>query len=142
MSSSSPSPTRGTNDCSVKLRPNFIHACNPDWTAIERNRVNIHGIYWARVVDCINFKGSEKDMERNLKFALQSWPSGHTMSCFAAATFLSLYLNAKLKAFSDYHTGFWKMILVLLPLLVASYVGMTLIVDHVSGLFLCLRGLD
>lgn len=64
--------------------------------------------------------------------AWQSFPSGHTGSSFAAGTFLALYLNAKLKAFSNYHTSFWKQMCVLAPLLGAALVSIGMIVDCVS----------
>lgn len=65
-----------------------------------------------------------------LVFAMQSFPSGHTSEAFFMATFLALYLNAKLKAFSDYHTGLWKWLAVTLPLLGACLMAGTLVVDR------------
>ena len=69
------------------------------------------------------------DIEDN---AWQSFPSGHTGSSFAAGTFLALYLNAKLKAFSNYHTNYWKQMCVLAPLLGAGLVSIGMIIDCVS----------
>lgn len=63
-------------------------------------------------------------------FAMQSFPSGHTSESFFLGTFLALYLNAKLKAFSDYHTGFWKWLAVMLPLFGACLIAGTLVVDR------------
>ena len=62
----------------------------------------------------------------------QSFPSGHTGSSFAAGTFLALYLNAKLKAFSNYQTSFWKSICVLAPLFGAGLISTGMIIDCVS----------
>ena len=70
---------------------------------------------------------------------MQSFPSGHTSESFFMGTFLALYLNAKLKAFSDYHTSFWKWLAVMLPLLGACLVAGTLVVDrnhHVHDILL------
>lgn len=63
--------------------------------------------------------------------AMQSFPSGHTSESFLVGTFLALYLNAKLKAFSDYHTSFWKMFAIISPLFGSILVAGTLIVDRV-----------
>ena len=63
---------------------------------------------------------------------LQSFPSGHTGSAFAAGVYMALYLNAKLKAFSNYHTSFWKHICVLAPVLGAALIGCAMILDCVS----------
>ena len=49
-----------------------------------------------------------------------------------AGTFLALYLNAKLKPFSDYHTDFWKMMLVVTPLIGSMFIAGSLVADRVS----------
>lgn len=70
---------------------------------------------------------------------MQSFPSGHTAESFFVGTFLALYLNAKLKGFSDYHTGFWKLLAVMLPLFGACYIAGTLVIDrnhHVHDILL------
>lgn len=61
---------------------------------------------------------------------------GHTIEAFCAGVFLSLYLNAKLKACSDYHTSFWKLIVVLSPIVGAAFIAASVVVDHV-GTLLC-----
>ena len=74
-----------------------------------------------------------------LNFAMQSFPSGHTSESFFVGTFLALYLNAKLKAFSDYHTSFWKWLAVMLPLFGSCLIAGTLVVDrnhHVHDILL------
>ena len=45
---------------------------------------------------------------------------------------MAFYLNAKLKAFSDYHTSIWKMFLVLSPLLGALFIAASVTMHHVS----------
>ena len=70
---------------------------------------------------------------------MQSFPSGHTSESFFVGTFLALYLNAKLKAFSDYHTSFWKWLVVMSPLFGACLIAGTLVVDrnhHVHDILL------
>ena len=71
--------------------------------------------------------------------AMQSFPSGHTSESFFVGTFLALYLNAKLKAFSDYHTSFWKWLAVMFPLFGSCLIAGTLVVDrnhHVHDILL------
>ena len=63
---------------------------------------------------------------------MQSYPSGHTGNAFASGVFLALYLNAKLKAFSDYKTSFWKMMAVAAPIIGAMLIAGGLTIDHVS----------
>lgn len=70
---------------------------------------------------------------------MQSFPSGHTSEAFFVGTFLALYLNAKLKAFSDYHTSFWKWLAVMFPLFGSCLIAGTLVVDrnhHVHDILL------
>lgn len=72
-------------------------------------------------------------------FVMQSFPSGHTSESFFLGTFLALYLNAKLKAFSDYHTGMWKWLAVMLPVFGSCLMAGTLVVDgnhHVHDILL------
>lgn len=66
--------------------------------------------------------------------AWMSYPSGHTGTGFAAGTVLALYLNAKLKAFSNYHTHFAKQMAVVLPLIGALFIATTMIVDKVKSI--------
>jgi PAP2 superfamily len=63
---------------------------------------------------------------------LQSFPSGHTAAAFSVGIFLSLYLNAKLKAFADYSAEFCSMVAVIAPIIGASIIGGGLLVDHVQ----------
>lgn len=81
---------------------------------------------WAPISAC---RGDSKA----LKNAIQSFPSGHTGSAFTVMIFLALYLNAKLKAFSDSPTAFWKMMAVIAPVLGAGFAAATLVIDQVSS---------
>lgn len=65
--------------------------------------------------------------------SLQGFPSGHTSSAFAAATFLTLYLNGKLKTFADYASDFWVIIITIIPLILASLVAGAQYTSHVSS---------
>ena len=61
---------------------------------------------------------------------LKSFPSGHTTTAFAGFVYLSLYLNAKLKVFSNYHPAFWKLIATWAPILGATLIGGALTIDE------------
>ncbi|OTB05357.1 hypothetical protein M426DRAFT_29770, partial [Hypoxylon sp. CI-4A] len=54
---------------------------------------------------------------RPLWNAMQSFPSGHSTTIWAAAVYLFLYLNAKLKVFANYHPSMWKLLLLYSPIL-------------------------
>lgn len=115
-------------------RPFFIDACKPDIYMLNRLHNTIipdstSNIVWAPVSICTN-------NPRIVKNALESFPSGHTGSAFTVAVFLALYLNSKLKAFADFHTGFWKMVVIMGPVLGAVFVAGILIIDGVSFILL------
>lgn len=62
--------------------------------------------------------------------SLESFPSGHTTAAFAGFVFLSLYLNAKLKVWSNYHPAYWKLIVTYMPILAAVIIGGSLSIDE------------
>lgn len=55
--------------------------------------------------------------------SLESFPSGHTTAAFAGLVYLYLYINAKLKVWSNYHPAFWKLIVTYMPILGAILIG-------------------
>jgi len=114
------------------MRPNFIAICQPDYARpgaiIDQTYNSKYGPRFASVAKAC----TQKD-KATLRFAMEAFPSGHTASAFVVGVFLSLYLNAKLKAFSDYHTSFWKMMIVMIPTVVALIAASTLTIDHVRN---------
>jgi diacylglycerol diphosphate phosphatase/phosphatidate phosphatase len=126
------------------FRPYYIEACKPNWTTIVRDLDD--GIYQFNATACT---GNRRDVDRayvrvslrpllrrvypNAENSLQAFPSGHAASSFAAAIFLSLYLNAKLKVFSDHASDFWAFIVVVAPLILASLVSASMYTSHVSS---------
>lgn len=62
--------------------------------------------------------------------SLESFPSGHTTAAFAGFVYLYLYLNAKLKVFSNYHPAYWKLIVTYAPILAATLIGGALTIDE------------
>jgi len=113
------------------LRPHFLAVCKPDIslasnqpgdTGAGLNGVGFTQIYYTREI-CT---GDEKEINDSL----ESFPSGHTTAAFAGFVFLSLYLNAKLKVFSNHHPAMWKLILTMAPLLGATLIGGALTIDE------------
>lgn len=70
--------------------------------------------------------------------SLQS--SGHTTAAFAGFVFLYLYLNAKLKVWSNYHPAYWKLIVTYAPILAATLIGGALTIDEYHNWYDVLAG--
>ncbi|MCD7454804.1 putative lipid phosphate phosphatase 3, chloroplastic [Datura stramonium] len=94
-------------------RPDFFWRCFPDGKDVYDQ--------WGNVI-C---HGKESDIKEGHK----SFPSGHTSWSFAGLGFLSLYLAGKIKAF-DRRGHVAKLCIVLLPLLMASLVGISRVDDY------------
>lgn len=65
--------------------------------------------------------------------ALQSFPSGHSEIAFAGLGYLTIYLFTHLRipdGNKSERTGFWRMIIVLMPLLLATYIACTLVLGY------------
>ncbi|KAK3725533.1 hypothetical protein LTR37_000503 [Vermiconidia calcicola] len=105
------------------LRPHFLEVCKPMVPIAGRQRGNGFGnIMYDRTV-CTGDK-------RQINDALESMPSGHTTAAFAGFIFLYLYLNAKLKIWSNYHPAYWKLIVTYMPVLGAVLIGGALTIDE------------
>ena len=72
--------------------------------------------------------------------SLESMPSGHTTAAFAGFVYLYLYLNAKLKVFSNYHPALWKLIAIYAPILGAVLIGGALSIDEFHNWYDILAG--
>ena len=109
------------------MRPNFLDYCqlkfdpwgDPDDLGYFNRKLAVTG-------QCT---GAPADVA----FALESFPSGHTLAAFSVGIFLALYLNAKLKAFSSYHTSLWKILVILTPVVGAAFVAASVYIDNVSS---------
>ncbi|KAG5994101.1 hypothetical protein E4U43_003318 [Claviceps pusilla] len=108
------------------LRPHFLQVCKPD---VQR----------AKALAGLNAKGYQQlyftpDIctgdRKEINDSLESFPSGHTTAAFAGFVFLYLYLNAKLKVFSNYHPAMWKLVLLYAPILGATLIGGALTIDE------------
>ncbi|XP_022884369.1 putative lipid phosphate phosphatase 3, chloroplastic isoform X3 [Olea europaea var. sylvestris] len=100
-------------DAVGRPRPDFFWRCFPDGKDAYDQ--------WGNVV-CHGDKSVIREGHK-------SFPSGHTSWSFAGLGFLSLYLSGKLKVF-DRRGHIAKLCLVLLPLLVASLVGISRVDDY------------
>ncbi|CAI6340193.1 unnamed protein product [Periconia digitata] len=108
------------------LRPHFLAVCKPQ---IPPNFIpsgnNANG-YQSIMFDRSICTGDDKEIND----ALESMPSGHTTAAFAGFVYLYLYLNAKLKVFSNYHPAMWKLIALYAPILGACLIGGALTIDE------------
>ena len=70
---------------------------------------------------------------RGYSEALESFPSGHTAAAFAAAAFLTLYLNAKLKVLANHQPPLWAFLALFAPALAAAILAGTVVIDAFHG---------
>ncbi len=113
------------------LRPHFLDVCKPDVSLASNkpgavgsglNGVGYTQIYFTREI-CT---GDPKEINDSL----ESFPSGHSTAAFAGFVYLFLYINAKLKVFSNYHPAMWKLALLYTPILGATLIGGALTIDE------------
>lgn len=115
------------------LRPHFLAVCKPNVPVTGAALGNgLRQIMYDRTV-CT---GDEKQIDDSL----ESFPSGHSTAAFAGFVFLSLYLNAKLKCFSNYHPAMWKLIAVYAPILGATLIAGALTIDEFHNWYDCVAG--
>jgi len=105
------------------LRPHFLAVCQPNIPAEGQPSGNgFRQIMYQRDV-CT---GDQDEIDDSL----ESFPSGHSTAAFAGFVFLYLYLNAKLKVWSNYHPAMWKLIVTYMPILGATLIGGALTIDE------------
>ncbi|PVI01405.1 acid phosphatase/Vanadium-dependent haloperoxidase [Periconia macrospinosa] len=118
------------------LRPHFLAVCKP---VIPPNFIpsgnNANG-YQSIMFDRSICTGDADEIND----ALESMPSGHTTAAFAGFVYLYLYLNAKLKVFSNYHPAMWKLIALYAPILGACLIGGALTIDEFHNWYDILAG--
>lgn len=115
------------------LRPHFLTVCAPDISRFAQPTGNgFESIMYDRTV-CT---GDQDEIDDSL----ESFPSGHSTAAFAGFVFLYLYLNAKLKVWSNYHPAFWKLIATYAPILGATLIAGALTIDEYHNWYDCLAG--
>ncbi|KAF5376542.1 hypothetical protein D9757_008263 [Collybiopsis confluens] len=72
--------------------------------------------------------------------SLESFPSGHSTAGWAGLFYLALYFNAQLKVLSAHNPAYWKMILMLAPLLGATLISGALTIDEFHNWYDVLAG--
>ncbi|KAI1210565.1 acid phosphatase/Vanadium-dependent haloperoxidase [Annulohypoxylon truncatum] len=107
------------------LRPSFYEICQPDPSLAANTSLNAVGYRHYMFTSQICTVGQG----RPLWNAMQSFPSGHSTTICAAAVYIFLYLNAKLKVFANYHSSMWKLVLLCCPILGAALVCGSLTLD-------------
>jgi len=133
------------------LRPHFLAVCKP---VIPANMRSVVGGNDNGIEDGSAFGGNVANGYKQIMFdrsvctgdrkeindSLESMPSGHTTAAFAGFVFLYLYLNAKLKVWSNYHPAMWKLIAIYAPILGACLIGGALTIDEYHNWYDILAG--
>ena len=116
------------------LRPHFLTVCAPNIPAITTQETGngLRQIMYDRTI-CTGDPDEIDD-------SLESFPSGHSTASFAGFVFLYLYLNAKLKVWSNYHPAMWKLIATYAPILCATLIAGALTIDEYHNWYDCLAG--
>ena len=67
-----------------------------------------------------------------IEWATESFPSGHSETAFAGLGFLAIYLFAHLRIrhIRRRRAGHWRMLFVIIPLLLATYISCTLVLNY------------
>jgi len=112
------------------LRPNFLAICQPDISKAPGQ--GYYGLYYDHTI-CT---GPLKEVYD----ALESFPSGHSSAAFSGLLFISLYLNAKLKLWGDLYPRTWKLFLVFFPILAATVLSLTRLLDYTHHWYDILAG--
>ncbi|KAF2745090.1 acid phosphatase/Vanadium-dependent haloperoxidase [Sporormia fimetaria CBS 119925] len=115
------------------LRPHFLQVCQPRVPPFELPSGNGYRLIMYDRKVC---QGNQDQIDD----ALESMPSGHTTAAFAGLVFLYLYLNGKLKVFSNYHPAMWKLIALYAPILGACLIGGALTIDEYHNWYDVLAG--
>jgi diacylglycerol diphosphate phosphatase/phosphatidate phosphatase len=97
------------------LRPHFLTICGIDRTRVS----NIVQLYTEDI--CLNKEQFTRD-------TFHGFPSGHASTAFAGCTYTSAYLAAHLKVYRAGNAG--KLFLIVLPIILASWMGFSRIADH------------
>ncbi|PQE32585.1 phosphatidic acid phosphatase beta protein [Rutstroemia sp. NJR-2017a WRK4] len=116
------------------LRPHFLTVCKPNIpvTTTQETGNGLNFIMYDRSI-CTGDPDEIDD-------SLESFPSGHSTAAFAGFVFLYLYLNAKLKVWSNYHPAMWKLIATYAPILGATLIAGALTIDEYHNWYDCLAG--
>jgi membrane-associated phospholipid phosphatase len=104
-------------------RPNFFSVCQPSTILPGAAGLGYKSMYYTRNI-CTN------PDKRAVSDALMSFPSGHSTAAFAGFTFLALWLNAKFKIVANYRARHWQLVLLSLPMVIASLLALSKRADY------------
>ena len=116
------------------LRPHFLDVCNPKILPVGSG-IGFNGIMYSRSV-C---RGDSSRIE----WAMQSFPSGHSEITFAGLGYLAIYLFTHLRLADRSRStklGIWRMVVVLMPLVFATYISSTLWLSYQHHVNDCIFG--
>lgn len=116
------------------FRPHFLSVCDPDPAIIAEAGAGLG--YHSAYFDSTICRGDPA----KIKNARISFPSGHTEAAFAGFGFLYLYLNAKLKIWSNYQPRYWKIVLAYIPILGAVLIAGNLVITYNHHWYDCVAG--
>lgn len=108
------------------LRPHFLTVCDPQLNNDQIQGLGYRKLYFNAEV-CRDH--ANPDRAKKIANAMQSFPSGHATAAFAGLFYLSLYLNAHLKIFANYHGSYWKLLAFVGPILAATLMAGSLFLD-------------
>jgi len=114
-----------------RFRPDFISRCQVNITKVEEiyksynisNQISFGPRNLYNTTICTNTNKFILDEGR------RSFPSGHTSAAFSTLTFTSLFIAGKINLF-DGNFIFWKLLAVLIPNLLALFIGITRVIDY------------
>ncbi|CAF1095409.1 unnamed protein product [Rotaria sordida] len=105
------------------LRPYFFSVCKPN---INVASVGTGQGFYGLMFDRSICTGDKKEID----YALETMPSGHSAIAFSGFLYCSLYLNGKLKIFANYRPQYWKFVLFFAPILGAVLMAGSLTLDY------------
>ena len=116
------------------LSPHFLSVCAPvvPATTSQEFGTGLSFIMYDRAI-C---SGDADQIDA----ALESFPNGASTAAFAGLEFLFLYLNAKLKLWSNHQPALWKLVAVFAPLLGAVLIAGSKTVDEYANWYDCVAG--
>lgn len=105
-------------------RPDFIDRCQPVTDAV--NLVAAYGLS--------NSSICQQSNHAILKDGFRSFPSGHSSTSFSGLGYLAIWLSSKLRVL-DGSGQVWKIVLVAVPMLAASLIAISRIMDVSTTFF-------
>ena len=108
------------------LRPHFLAVCKPVIPPLSGGSgVGYQNVMWTAEQICTGDKAK-------IRNALESFPSGHAEVAFAGFGYLAIYLfcHLKIRSLTRRRGSHWRMLFVVAPLLLATYLTSTLVLGY------------